>query len=322
MCSQLVLRPMNDTPNTDSQMGAEADLDDSAEASESAMAAFCIAAAVTPSTAMECGVAEVSKLLGRGIYSEVWQCRLNAQPDQVAVKIISSRSSAPNAEDARLLKDLIHPKLVQVVEVVERLPNLVILELCLGVTLDQFLHGFPGQAVATFGMEERLKPPLDVSCAVAYLHSKDIVHRDIKASNVFFAEPVSDSTRGLPMAKLGDLQLARQRTERELMTPCVGSVLYMAPEKATCGDYGKPADIFAVAVLLNELGTGERPYSDRFRLRGARDMVRVTLFVSEGGRPRLCDDERLHDLVRTCWNQDPAVRRDASALASCLQSFL
>jgi serine/threonine protein kinase len=255
-------------------------------------------------------------MLGKGAFSEVWHCRVTGCESPVAVKVLQENMDANQCREVTLLKDVVHPNLVQLVDVVAGKPSALILELCLGDTISQFLYDNPSQAIACHSMEQRMKPGFEVGCAVAYLHSLDIMHRDIKATNVFFAEKITGQE--LPPAKLGDLGLARKLGGH--MTQCVGTLAYMAPENLSSPDYGKPADVFSTAVLANELAVCQSPYEQHEASR--KNVAQMTLLILQGARPQACEDPRLKDLILMTFNADPAVRPSATDFARTLQERL
>jgi len=88
--------------------------------------------------------------------------------------------------------------------------------------------------------------------AVQYLHSKNVIHRDLKSQNVFLAHDGH--------VRLGDFGLCR-RTARQAVVEATlthaGTDAYMAPEMLSSSRYGKPADIWSLGCVLYELCTGE-----------------------------------------------------------------
>ena len=77
-----------------------------------------------------------------------------------------------------------------------------------------------------------------------YLHSKSIIHRDIKPNNIML---ISDGT-----IKIGDLGLARESTEESATTFC-GTIEYMSPEQRTGLPYDLSVDIWAAGMIVFEL---------------------------------------------------------------------
>ena len=91
-----------------------------------------------------------------------------------------------------------------------------------------------------------------------------------------------------------------------------GTAGYMAPELGEAGALdrdGASADIFAVAVLLAEVLTGDEPFAD------ARN-VAIALRVRDGERPALpkSTPARLREALMRCWDSNSAARPDAKDL--------
>lgn len=266
------------------------------------------------------GISEAGRFLGKGTFSEVWQCRVLNHQQPVAVKILMQGLDATGSREAELLRNLAHPNLVQLIDVVEGPPSALFLELCEGGTVLDFLYRSPDRASTAFTTQQRLRPALEAANAVSYLHSVEIIHRDVKPSNVFFTDPAWRSANFLPPVKVGDLGLARSIVNDTQKTPCVGTAIYMAPENWGRSNYGKPADVFSLAVLANELATCLRPYADQTAMK--RNIAQVMQYIMQGGRPQICNDCTVQEFIIPCWSDDPEERWPAAAIVNYLEAVL
>jgi CheY-like chemotaxis protein len=90
--------------------------------------------------------------------------------------------------------------------------------------------------------------------AVAYLHALDIVHRDIKPSNILILENGT-----LRLSDFGLVKVLNPLADTIVETSTgavLGTPYYMAPEQETGGSVDKPADVYALGILLAELASG------------------------------------------------------------------
>lgn len=88
--------------------------------------------------------------------------------------------------------------------------------------------------------------------AVQYLHSKNVIHRDLKSQNVFLAHD--------GRVRLGDFGLCRRTRSPTTAAPSLthaGTDCYMAPEMLSSSRYGKPADMWSLGCVLYESCAGQ-----------------------------------------------------------------
>jgi len=144
--------------------------------------------------------------------------------------------------------------------------------------------------------------------AVQYLHSKSVIHRDLKSQNVFLAE----SGR----VRLGDFGLCRHAPRNLESSPTLthaGTDCYMAPEMLSSSRYGKPADIWSLGCVLYELCTGQFMW-ELDGILGAmvmKDANAVQKLVQAEIAPAVGSE--LKSLLKRLLNVNPASRPTATA---------
>ncbi|XP_047379305.1 interferon-induced, double-stranded RNA-activated protein kinase isoform X2 [Sciurus carolinensis] len=116
------------------------------------------------------------------------------------------------------------------------------MELCDKGTLDQWIENrrqkVPDKALALELFEQIAK-------GVNYIHSKELIHRDLKPNNIFLVDEKH--------IKIGDFGLVTSLNSDEQRTKSKGTRRYMSPEQLSSEEYGKEVDIFALGLILAEL---------------------------------------------------------------------
>ncbi|MFN7145470.1 MAG: serine/threonine-protein kinase, partial [Myxococcota bacterium] len=206
--------------------------------------------------------------------------------------------------EGRLLQRLSHPGLVRCHAVVDGDVPMLVLELLLGASLDARLRDGaipPAEAVHLAASALR---------ALGYLHEQGIVHRDIKASNVWMG---SDGR-----VVLVDLGLAADTSSP--LTTTLGDILgthaYMAPEQIAGAESDHRCDLYSLGVTLYEALCGARPY-EAVGLAGYLQAHRAA------GAPPIAGHVpdvpvRLAALVDRLMARDPAARPASAAAALAL----
>ena len=251
------------------------------------------------------------EMKGRGSYGEVWLARDEQLDMDVAVKIFISldeRGLTEFGTEYRNTYGLNHPNLLHAYHFAmwEKRPYLV-MPFC------------PGSAVSLVGNVDETtlwRFIRDVASGLSYLHSKDIVHHDIKPDNVLIDEKghfvITDFGISTKMRSTLRRNSARGMN---ISAPLGGSMAYMGPEMfSSQAESVKATDIWALGATLFEMATGELPF---FGQGGV-----LLLNGAETPRPNVPFSDALIDTIMACLAKETWDRPQAAQLVEIAKSAL
>lgn len=234
-------------------------------------------------------------LLGAGAQGNVWKAVPAQEPTTpVALKLVDlhSASSADLGRarrEARALANLVHPSLVRCHRTFEDAPRGI-----LGLVLD-FVDGVNVEVAIgepRFTLAHRFAALLSVARALAFVHARGLVHRDVKPVNVLLAKDFWSFPEDPSLVKLVDFGIVVAPENRDGLTEVgdfIGTLPYLPPEAIdpttwlVQGD-GAARDAFSFGVTAWELLVGGHPTGLPKRARLA-DYARAYRDVGDRGIP-------------------------------------
>jgi serine/threonine protein kinase len=245
----------------------------------------------------------IGRELGGGFSSRVYRARDNETGDDVAVKVLRDPSAERFIREARVGTELDHPHIVKVINhgIVERTKaHYLVMELLEGSSLAEVLKRRPRwEPMDVLPLVDQL------ASALAAAHARGVIHRDVKAANVFQLEDGS--------LKLLDFGIAFEIGEVRLTAPgaLVGTPSNLAPEQVQLEPMDHRVDVYALGVLVYRMIAGRMPFNHKKPQRVLMDIVRM---VPRPPSELLGEGSRLVDtIVMRALEKDPD-RRFASVL--------
>lgn len=254
----------------------------------------------------------IEQPLGQGGIGRVYKARHLILGRWVALKVLLAQyESIPVLQErfrreAEALASLSHPNIVTVTDfgVTEGMPYIV-------------MELLEGQDLASLIEEQQIDPKRafaivrQVLRALAYAHTRELVHRDLKPHNVF-VRALGDGTDHVVVLDFG---LARFMGDAASRAPkltragaLIGTPAYMAPEQASGEPVDARADVYAAGLVLFETLTGRKPFESK----DPGEMLRSHLLIAPPrmvqADPGLELSEGLEALVARSLAKSPADR--------------
>lgn len=249
----------------------------------------------------------------RGAFGLVFKGTYFGTP--VCVKVVPLDQHNPDdikqvQREITALKELNHPNLVQFFGMFELHNEMyIVTEYIPGGTVRSNIQKDKGD----ISWATRAKMANDVASAIAFLHSKNMIHRDIKSDNLLISENWN--------VKLCDFGLSRSVSEpkkKQRMTLC-GTDDFMAPEVTLGMDYDSACDIFSYGMFLCELILREK--IEDVLPRGPEtffgiDSEKFLTLVPPDAPPEMVS------IALKCCEYEPSKRPDAKQILQSLQPLV
>jgi eukaryotic-like serine/threonine-protein kinase len=263
----------------------------------------------------------VKELIGAGAQCYVYAAEHTTLKSPVAIKCLQPALVTPDlverfAREAQALTSIRNAHVAAVLDV-GRAPcgtPYIVMEYLLGRDLAALLETRP-----RLEARQAAEILLQTCEGLAAAHALDLVHQDIKPSNIFLSDEM-----GIIKAKVVDFGVARvsvgkgapagARFSRSRLDDIIGGTpFYMSPEQIFAGSIDERSDIFALGMVLYEMLRGTHAFDLEMSTRIFGDPVRIE---RTGIRPGMAD------VIEKCLAQDPDTRYGSVAeLAVALLPF-
>ncbi|KAJ7487514.1 MAP kinase [Mycena galericulata] len=256
------------------------------------------------------------ELIGRGTYGRVYLALNATTGEMIAVKQVEIPRTASDKNDSRqvtvvqalkleseTLKVLDHPNIVQYLGFEETPSNLSI-----------FLEYVPGGSIGScllkhgkFDEEVTKSFTAQILAGLEYLHSKGILHRDLKSDNIL--------VEMTGVCKISDFGISKRTDDHnDAHTAMQGTVFWMAPEviNSQKKGYNFKIDIWSIGCVVLEMWAGTRPWL-------GEEMVAVMFKLFQSKLPPPVPDGLVlsalaDDFRKKCFAINPEERPTAAEL--------
>lgn len=258
----------------------------------------------------------LERVLGQGGMALVYLATDLTLNRPVAVKLLREQFAADPSfverfqREARAAATLSHPNIVAVYDLgMDNGTRFIVMEYVQGETLHEVIQReapLPAARIVRIGTQ--------LADALAYAHSRGIIHRDVKPQNILITRD--------GWVKVMDFGIAAAAGESSLTLPgtVVGTANYISPEQAEGYGVGPASDVYSAGVVLYEMATGRPPF------RASHPMAVARMHVDDPPpRPAALNPALppgLESIILRALAKDPA-RRFASAgdLSRALASY-
>jgi serine/threonine protein kinase len=176
------------------------------------------------------------------------------------------------------------------------------MELCENGDIKAYLERCEKQKI-TVDQSVRSRFLEEICKGMAFLHSKNIIHRDLKCGNVLLNTTVT--------CKIMDFGISTRVKDERSKTWCIGTSRYMAPEICKGKNYNEMIDVYSFSIMMWETITGNFDPYNTSKAGSSDRTINYAVAYDPELRPNI-DRKHIKDyqakILRMCWDEDPKKR--------------
>ena len=272
--------------------------------------------------------------LGEGSFAKVYRGEYNGKPCAVKVfkEDVLKKELAPDpgsTSELEMLSRVKHKNIVQMYGMwfdphKDRVAVSIVMELC-NESLYEFIRRFKGKIV---NKEKKLPVLKDIARGMVYLHGLNIVHGDLRSSNVLLCHS-EDQT----VAKIADFDMARlldpvtqhhfttKFTDEDYLPPEVFDHKGHKDPKKKWARLTPKVDVFCFGELVLEMGCGTYP-TPTGKFRGQEVLTELQRRDKHLFKLRQSDKESLGSIIRKCLADSPEGRPSFTEILLDVKGYL
>ena len=208
---------------------------------------------------------DIIQEMGRGAFSTVYKIKSKSDNTIYCLKKINIKKTPDRKNEINILSKLNHPNLVKFITSYEDEEGIyIIMEFCIYGDLYSLLHMVKKKKVY---VNEEIIWDIAYQClqGLEYLHSQQIIHRDIKLLNIFMSKN--------KIVKIGDMGMSKILSKKEMKLSRVGTPLFLAPELVLKEKYDYKADIWSLGCSIYHLAKTVPPFNDKNLIKLGQSIV-------------------------------------------------
>ena len=250
---------------------------------------------------------EIIQEMGRGAFSTVYKIKSKSDNTIYCLKKINIKTTPDRKNEVNILSKLNHPNLVKYISSYEDEEGIyIIMEFCIYGDLYSLLHIVKKKKVY---VNEEIIWDIAYQCLLGleYLHSNQIIHRDIKLLNIFMSKN--------KIVKIGDMGMSKILDKKEMKLSRVGTPLFLAPELIKKEKYDFKADIWSLGCSIYHLAKTIPPFNDE-------NLVKLGQAIINDNPPKLpeCYSEELGNFINKLMTKNKKHRPTAAEALELIPS--